>query len=136
LTDRRFTDKTALVTGAASGIGRATAVRLASEGASAFCCDVDEKRLGDTAATIASAGGTAAAHRLDVSDAAACRAAVEACVARFGGLDVLCNVAGIMSWGHATEIGEAEWNRVVAVNLSGPFFLSQAASRTCSRRGA
>jgi len=52
---------------------------------------------------------------------------VAAAVGRFGKLDVLCNIAGIMSWGHATEIAEADWNRVVAVNLSGVFFLCQAA---------
>jgi len=123
----RFTDRSTLTTGAASGIGRATAIRLASEGAQVFCCDVDEKGLADTVAAITAADGTAVAHRLDVSDSAACRAAVSACVARFGKLDVLCNVAGVMSWGHATEISEAEGNRVLAVNLSGVFFLCQAA---------
>lgn len=124
---KRYGARACLLTGAASGIGRATAIRFASEGAHVFCCDVDEKGLADTVATITEAGGTAVAYRLDVSDAAACRAAVAACVARFGKLDVLCNIAGVMSWGHATEIGEAEWQRVLAINLSGPFFLSQAA---------
>jgi meso-butanediol dehydrogenase / (S,S)-butanediol dehydrogenase / diacetyl reductase len=124
---QRFPSKSAFLTGAASGIGRATALRLASEGASIFACDVDEAGLKDTVAAIAAAGGTAIAHRLDVSNSAACRAAVAAAVARFGKLDVLCNIAGVMSWGHATEISEAEWDRVVAVNLSGVFFLCQAA---------
>lgn len=126
-TPARFSDKVALVTGAASGIGRATALRLAGEGARLFACDVDVVRLGETVVAIEKAGGTAAAHRLDVADAATCREAVAACIARFGRLDVLCNVAGVMCWGHATEISEAEWSRVVAVNLSGVFFLSQAA---------
>jgi len=124
---RRFQDRTVFLTGAASGIGRATAIRLASEGARIFACDVDKIRLDETVAAITAAGGIAVAHPLDVSDPAACRDAVAAAVARFGKLDVLCNVAGVMSWGHATEISEAEWNRVVAVNLSGVFFLCQAA---------
>ena len=123
----RFAERAALVTGAASGIGRASALRLASEGARIFACDVDKPKLDQTVAAIAAAGGVAAAHPLDVSDPAACRDAVAAAAARFGKLDVLCNIAGVMYWGHATEITEAEWNRILAVNLSGVFFLSQAA---------
>ena len=115
------------MTGAASGIGRATALRLASEGARIFACDVDKTKLDETVAAIAAAGGVAAAHPLDVSDPAACREAVAAAAQRWGKLHVLCNIAGVMCWGHVPEISEAEWNRVVAVNLSGVFFLCQAA---------
>jgi meso-butanediol dehydrogenase / (S,S)-butanediol dehydrogenase / diacetyl reductase len=123
----RFEGRAVLLTGAASGIGRATAIRLASEGARIFACDVDKQKLDETVAAITAAGGAAAAHPLDVSDPVACREAVAAAVARFHQLDVLCNIAGVMCWGHVPEISEAEWNRVVAVNLSGVFFLCQAA---------
>jgi meso-butanediol dehydrogenase/(S,S)-butanediol dehydrogenase/diacetyl reductase len=115
------------VTGAASGIGRATALRLAAEGAQVFAADRDEAKLRDTVAAIRAAGGTADAHPLDVADPAACRAAVAACVARHAGLDVLANVAGVMYWGHLTDVSEADWARTLGVNLSGVFFLCQAA---------
>ncbi len=127
MSQRRFADRAVFLTGAASGIGRATAIRLASEGARIFACDVDKPKLDETVAAITAAGGSAAAHPLDVSDPLACREAVAAAALRFKKLDVLCNIAGVMCWGHATEISEAEWNRVVAVNLSGVFFLCQAA---------
>lgn len=127
MSQSRFADRAVFVSGAASGIGRATALRLASEGARIFACDVDKSRLDETVAAITAAGGSAAAHPLDVSDPVACREAVAAAALRFKKLDVLCNIAGVMCWGHATEISEAEWNRVVAVNLSGVFFLCQAA---------
>jgi meso-butanediol dehydrogenase/(S,S)-butanediol dehydrogenase/diacetyl reductase len=115
------------VTGAASGIGRATAVRLAAEGARVFAADRDAAKLEDAAAAIRSAGGEAVAHALDVSDPAACRAAVAAAAERFGRLDLLANVAGVMYWGHLTDVSEADWARTLGVNLSGVFFLCQAA---------
>lgn len=115
------------MTGAASGIGRATALRLAAEGARVFAADINETALAETVAAITAGGGEAVGQPLDVADPAACRNAVAAAVARFGKLDVLCNVAGILQWGHVTEIAEADWNRILAINLSSVFFLSQAA---------
>jgi meso-butanediol dehydrogenase/(S,S)-butanediol dehydrogenase/diacetyl reductase len=117
----------ALVTGAASGIGRATALRLAAEGARVFAADRDAPKLDETVAKIRSAGGEATGHTLDVSDPAACRRAVEAALARYARLDVLANVAGVMYWGHLTDVTEADWARTLGVNLSGVFFLCQAA---------
>jgi meso-butanediol dehydrogenase/(S,S)-butanediol dehydrogenase/diacetyl reductase len=117
----------AFVTGAASGIGRATALRLAAEGARVLAADRDEARLAETVARIGTAGGEASAQRLDVSDPAACRAAIDAAAARHGRLDVLANVAGVMYWGHLTDVSEADWARTLGVNLSGVFFLCQAA---------
>jgi meso-butanediol dehydrogenase/(S,S)-butanediol dehydrogenase/diacetyl reductase len=107
----RFEGRVALVTGAASGIGKATAERLAAEGATVVGVDRDE--------------GTDRVH--DVSDPQANRALVDDVVAEHGRLDVLCNVAGILRFAHAGEHTQDDWDRTLAVNLSAPWFLMQAA---------
>lgn len=122
----RFEGKAALVTGAASGIGRAVALRLANEGARVLACDIAE-------VSIALDG--VVAHRCDVSSPDECRAAVAACLDAFGRLDVLGNVAGIAIPGHATDVSEDEYRRMMAVNVDGPFFLAQAAIPHLLERG-
>ncbi len=125
--ENRFTDKTALVTGAASGIGRAVAERLAAEGGRVLCADLNQAAVKESVAAIQSAGGDAVAWVCDVSQPEACRSLVAAAVEAFGRLDVVCNVAGIVINEHATDVSIDQWNRVIAVNLSGTFFICQAA---------
>ncbi len=124
---QRFNNKVAFITGAASGIGRATAVRLAEEGASVMLADINEQGLAQTRQLIEDNAGVAATIRLDVSNRAECQQAIAVVVEQFGHLDVLCNIAGIFKSARMTEIEEEDWNRMVAINLNSVFFLSQAA---------
>jgi NAD(P)-dependent dehydrogenase (short-subunit alcohol dehydrogenase family) len=119
--------KAALVTGAAGGIGQGTAIALARAGADVCIVDVKADGLAETAREIEALGVSVLMHETDLSQPENCRAAVEAAVARFGRLDALCNVAGILKLAHSHEMPAKDWNLVLAVNLSAPFFLCQAA---------
>jgi NAD(P)-dependent dehydrogenase (short-subunit alcohol dehydrogenase family) len=124
---RRFEGRVALVTGAASGIGRATAVRLAQEGARLALCDVQADALDETAKLAREQGAEALAVVCDVSDPRAVRATVERALADFGALHALCNVAGILRFDHTHELALDDWDRILAVNLTGTFLVCRAA---------
>ncbi|MFF8957251.1 SDR family NAD(P)-dependent oxidoreductase [Streptomyces sp. NPDC014894] len=132
--------RTAFVTGAASGIGRACAVLLAEAGAAVHCADLDARGLSATRELIAEAGGTAYTHRLDVTDrfevAAAVRRAAEAAGAGGGRLDVLAAVAGIMHSATALETRDEDLERVFAVNFKGVLYACQEAARAMIAAGA
>ena len=133
---KRFEGKVACVTGAGSGIGEAIALRLAREGARIHGVDVNADELARVADAVREAGSELRAHTADVSQRDACFAAVADAVAHFGGLDVLCNVAGIFRSARAHEMAAEDWERVIAVNLHGAFYMSQAAiPHLIERRG-
>jgi short-subunit dehydrogenase len=124
---KRFEGRTVIVTGAASGIGRASAERIAGEGG--FICAVDRNAegLAETVESIHKAGGEATAHVCDLGDAAQIAATVAAVVEQRGTLHALCNVAGILRADHSHEIKLEAWETVLRVNLTGTFLMCQAA---------
>ena len=131
-----FAGRRVLVTGAASGIGRATALRLAAAAAVVAGFDRDRDGLADVASQIAAAGGRMLALEADVTDLQAVEHAVAAAVGELGGLDGVANVAGIGDFtGDVTEIDPAVWARVLAVNLNGTFHVSRATIPQLRERG-
>ena len=131
MTDR----KVALVTGAARGIGLACAKKFLAEGYAVGLLDIDADTLRASVATLPA--DRAMALDADVAFPDLCAASVEACVARFGRFDALVNNAGVAVFKPAMETSHEEWSRVLAVNLTGPFLMTQAAIAHLERtRGA
>jgi NAD(P)-dependent dehydrogenase (short-subunit alcohol dehydrogenase family) len=118
--------KVALVTGAASGLGRATALKLAEARARLCLVDVNEAGLAETQGLLPQ-GADVMLHPANLADPDACRPAIDAAVARFGRLDALCNVAGLIRMAHSERMPRSDWDLTIAVNLTAPFLLSQAA---------
>jgi 3-oxoacyl-[acyl-carrier protein] reductase len=131
----RLKGRAAVVTGAASGIGKAASELLASAGAGVVLGDLDEKGAEEAAAAIRKSGGQAVAQRVDVARRSEVDALVQRAQDEFGRLDAMCNVAGIPSDGPLDTLSEADFDRVVAINLKGTLFGCQAAIRAMAPRG-
>ncbi len=123
----RLSGKVAIVTGAGSGIGRASAILFAKEGAKVVVADYDEKGGRETARIIAKARGNAIFVKADVSKSSDARAIVAAAIKNYGKLNILYNNAGIVRWGNAIECTEEDWNRVIDINLKGAWLCSKFA---------
>jgi NAD(P)-dependent dehydrogenase (short-subunit alcohol dehydrogenase family) len=129
MTEGRFTGKTALVTGAAQGIGQAIAERLASEGADVVLLDIDGDLAARTAAALPRGGGSAEAVAGDIARREDVQRAVARAMERFGRLDIMAANAGIADAQPFQDMDEARWHRVIDVNLTGTFFCLQEAAR-------
>ncbi len=130
MTRHRFTDRTALVTGAGSGIGRAVALALAAEGAHVVVAGRGRGPLEETAARIEAAGGKALAVTADVSRAADVQTVVDAAVDRFGSLDVAVNNAGVFHGGAPlADLAEEDWHEQLGINVTGVFLALAAEVR-------
>jgi NAD(P)-dependent dehydrogenase (short-subunit alcohol dehydrogenase family) len=129
----RLEGKVAVVTGAASGIGLAVAKRLAQEGARVVIGDRNAEGLEKAASDI---GPTAASIVLDVASESSCNAIVERAVTLHGGLDIVCNIAGVLDFGRFADVDEHRWDRVISINLGGVYRMCRAAMpHLIERRG-
>lgn len=125
----RLAGKVAVITGAGSGIGRASAARFAAEGARVAVLDLDGDAAAETVELVVKEGGVASAFVVDVSNEASVDAGLDAAAAEFGGIDVVYNNAGIFSRGSVAVAEVDDWNRCMAVNVTGTFLIARAALR-------
>ena len=131
----RLAGLTALITGGATGIGRAISEAFSREGAKVALAARRKNKLDEAVKAIASQGGEALTIQCDVTSARDAEHAVSETVARFGALNILVNNAGIWSAATVEQISEADWDRVMKINVNGPFLMSRAALPALRKSG-
>jgi 3-oxoacyl-[acyl-carrier protein] reductase len=122
----RLTGKVSIITGAAQGIGRATAIKFAKEGAKVAVCDINLVMIDETVKLIRDAGGEAAGFRVDVTDKESIAKMVEGVMAKWGRVDTLVNNAGIVQDAQFKKMSEDQFDRVIDVNLKGVYNCTKA----------
>jgi NAD(P)-dependent dehydrogenase (short-subunit alcohol dehydrogenase family) len=120
---QRFTDRVVLVSGAGGGIGQASARRIAAEGGAVYCIDLNPAAVEATVATIAGEGGRASGRVCDISREDDVRSCVAACIAEYGSLYALVNMAGVLRFDDTQQLTLAQWQKVIDVNLTGTMLL-------------
>lgn len=123
----RFNDRIVLITGAASGIGKASAERIANEGGTVVCVDRQEQAVGEVADAIVQSGGKATAMVCDITDQAAVNTTVANTVEQYGKLNALCNIAGALRFDNTLEVTMEDFEQIMRVNCFGTFMMCQAA---------
>jgi 3-oxoacyl-[acyl-carrier protein] reductase len=126
--------RTAIVTGASRGIGKAIALRLAAVGAKVACVARNAEKLNETADAITAAGGTAEVHPCDVVDSSAVSKLVEGLAEKWGGIDIVVNNAGITKDGLIPRMSDEDWDAVIATNLRSVFLFTRAAALVMMRK--
>ena len=133
---RQLENKVAIVTGAGSGIGAASAIRFANEGAQVLVVDIRMHKAEQTVAEIEATGGIALAHALDVADADQVALMVDSCVDKFGRLDGLSNNAGTLRPGNAVDLAPEDWDLVMGVNVRSVYLGAKFAVPHMRKNGA
>jgi NAD(P)-dependent dehydrogenase (short-subunit alcohol dehydrogenase family) len=122
----RVDDRIAIVTGAGSGIGQASAIRLAEEGATVICADINTSAANETASQIRDLNFKAVGYEIDIADSKACDSIVSHCIAKFGSVDILVNNAGVNLPGVFHEVSNETIDRTLNVNIKGAMYLTRA----------
>lgn len=132
----RVKDKVVIITGGGSGIGKETGLLFAKEGAKVVVADVNEKAGAETVDTIKNAGGEAVFAKLDVSNREQTKQVVKDTIAKYGRIDVLINNAGIIQDALVVKMTEEQWDKVININLKGPFNCIQAVAEQMIAQGS